>query len=47
MFGILFMTQLNLPWYYAPLMSLIIYAGALQFVALGIFAAHGSLLGLF
>lgn len=46
-FGILFVTELNLPWYFAPLMSLIVFAGAIQFVALGIFTVHGSLIGLF
>lgn len=44
-FGVLFM-KLGLPWYYAPLMSLVVFAGAVQFVALGIFAAHGSIVGL-
>ena len=45
-FGVLFM-ELGLPWYYAPLMSLVVFAGAVQFVALGIFAAQGSIIGLF
>lgn len=46
-FGILFVDHLALPWYLAPIMSLVTYAGAIQFVALGIFIAHGSILGLF
>jgi len=46
-FGVLFTSQLDLPWIMAPLMSLITLAGAIQFVALGIFAANGSLIGLF
>ncbi|MCB1074883.1 MAG: AzlC family ABC transporter permease [Simkania sp.] len=46
-FGILFVTELSLPWYLAPLMSLLVLAGAIQFVAIGIFAAHGSILGFF
>lgn len=44
-FGILFF-NLGYPWYYAPLMSALVYAGAVQFIALGIFAAHGSYLEL-
>lgn len=46
-FGILFTTQMDLPWILAPFMSLVVVAGAIQFVALGIFAAQGSILGLF
>lgn len=46
-FGILFVDHLALPWVLAPIMSLVTYAGAIQFVALGIFIAHGSILGLF
>lgn len=46
-FGMLFTSELNLPWILAPLMSLFVLAGAIQFVALGIFVAHGSILGLF
>lgn len=46
-FGILFTSHMDLPWIFAPLMSVITFAGAIQFVALGIFAVKGSILGLF
>ena len=44
-FGVLFV-NLGLPWFYAPLMSLLVYAGAVQFLALGIIAVHGSYLNI-
>lgn len=40
-FGVLF-NQLHEPWYVAPIMSLLVYAGAVQFIALGIISTHGS-----
>lgn len=39
-------SQHGLPWYYAPLASAFVYAGAMQFLALTIMAAGGSLLTL-
>lgn len=41
-FGVLFM-QLDLPWWGAPLMSLFIYAGAGQFLAVTLLANHAGL----
>ncbi len=41
-FGILFQ-DLGYAWYYAPLMGLTVYAGAAQFMAVGLLAAHASL----
>jgi predicted branched-subunit amino acid permease len=43
-FGFLFTSELSLPWILAPFMSLMVFAGAIQFVALGIFAAQGSII---
>lgn len=40
-FGILF-HRLHQPWYYAPLMSMFVYACAVQFIALSIMMLHGS-----
>jgi len=37
-FGILFQ-ELNYPWYFASLMGVIVYAGAAQFMAIGLLAA--------
>lgn len=37
---------MDLPWFLAPIMSFVTFAGAIQFVALGIFAVHGSFIGL-
>jgi len=42
-FGMLFQ-QLGYPWYYATLMALLVYAGAAQFMAVGLLAAQASLL---
>lgn len=41
-FGYLF-HQLEAPWILAPVMSLCVYAGSVQFMALGLLASHGSL----
>ncbi|WP_029132138.1 AzlC family ABC transporter permease [Sedimenticola selenatireducens] len=41
-FGILFQ-NLGYAWYYAPLMGLTVYAGAAQFMAVGLLAAQASL----
>ncbi len=38
-FGFLFVDQTGLSWVYAPLMSLIVFAGASQFLAVGLLAA--------
>lgn len=40
-FGVLF-NHLHEPWYFAPLMSAVVYAGAAQFIAIGIMATVGS-----
>ena len=37
-FGLLFQ-ELNYPWYFASLMGIIVYAGAAQFMAIGLLAA--------
>lgn len=42
-FGLL-LTSFDYPWYLAPLMSIFIYAGALQFVAIGFFNAKVGLI---
>lgn len=42
-FGILFQ-NLGYEWYFSPLMGLLVYAGAAQFMALGLLAAQASLL---
>lgn len=42
-FGILF-DHLHQPWYFAPIMSLFAYSGAVQFVTIGIMGQHGSYL---
>lgn len=41
-FGFLFV-KMGLPWYLAPLMSLLVYAGAAQFIALTLLANHAGL----
>ncbi|MGI5174527.1 AzlC family ABC transporter permease [Treponema sp. OMZ 840] len=41
-FGLM-LTQAGYPWYLAPLMSIIMYAGAGQYAAVGLFAAGASL----
>jgi len=38
--------QLGFHWYFAPIMSFFVYSGAMQFVAIGILAAHGSYLSM-
>ncbi|WP_133128673.1 AzlC family ABC transporter permease [Legionella nagasakiensis] len=44
-FGILF-THADYPWYLAPLMSAIVYAGAVQFVVLSMMIDHASILAI-
>lgn len=41
-FGVLF-THADFPWYLAPLMSALLYAGAVQFVALSMMISHSSI----
>ncbi|KTD64108.1 AzlC family ABC transporter permease [Legionella spiritensis] len=41
-FGVLF-TNAGFPWYQAPLMSALVYAGAVQFIALGMMINHNNL----
>ncbi len=45
-FGLL-ITSLDYPWYFALLMSVFIYAGALQFLAIGFFSSKLGLLDIF
>ncbi len=45
-FGLL-ITSLNYPWYLALLMSVFIYAGALQFLAIGFFTSKLGLIDIF
>ena len=45
-FGLLFGT-LGYPWYFAGVSALIVYAGAAQFLAVGLLAAHASLTEIF
>lgn len=40
-FGVLF-NHFHDPWYIAPPMSLFVYAGAVQFISIGIMATFGS-----
>lgn len=44
-YGFMFVQMVG-PWYLGTLMSTIVYAGAVQFLALGVFAEHGSLLAM-
>lgn len=44
-FGILF-NHLGFNWVYAPIMSLLVYAGSVQFVALSFLMSHGSLVSM-
>ncbi|WP_165855186.1 AzlC family ABC transporter permease [Marinobacter sp. JSM 1782161] len=46
-FGVLFVTQLDYPWWGATLMSVAIYAGAGQILAISLLAAHAGLLEVF
>jgi len=46
-FGVLFATQLDYPWWVAPLTGLIIYAGAGQILAVSLLAGHAGLLEVF
>lgn len=45
-FGLL-LASINLPWYVALIMSVFIYAGALQFLAIGFFTAKAGLFDIF
>ena len=42
-FGVLFTTQLDYPWWIAPLMGLVIYAGAGQILAVSLLTANAGL----
>ncbi|KEF32511.1 AzlC family protein [Marinobacter nitratireducens] len=46
-FGVLFSTQLEYAWWIAPLMGIVIYAGAGQILAVSLLAAHAGLLEVF
>lgn len=46
-FGVLFATQLDYAWWIAPLMGVVIYAGAGQILAVSLLAAHAGLLEVF
>ena len=45
-FGLLF-NALGYPWYYATLSGLVIFAGAAQFLSVGLLAAHAGLMSIF
>jgi 4-azaleucine resistance transporter AzlC len=46
-FGVLFTTQLDYAWWAAPLMGIVIYAGAGQILAVSLLAANAGLLEVF
>lgn len=46
-FGVLFATQLDYPWWIAPLMGVLIFAGAGQILAVSLIAAHAGLAEVF
>lgn len=46
-FGVLFTTQLDYAWWAAPLMGVVIFAGAAQILAVSLLAAHAGLLEVF
>jgi 4-azaleucine resistance transporter AzlC len=46
-FGVLFVTQLDYVWWAAPLMGVLIYAGAGQILAVSLLATHAGLLEVF
>ncbi|MCM0612199.1 AzlC family ABC transporter permease [Marinobacter sediminum] len=46
-FGVLFATQLEYPWWVAPVMGVVIYAGAGQILAVSLLAANAGLLEVF
>lgn len=46
-FGVLFATQLDFDWWYAPLMSLFIYAGAAQMLAVSLLATTMDIFSVF
>ncbi|MCG8509091.1 MAG: AzlC family ABC transporter permease [Rhodospirillales bacterium] len=43
-FGFLFVDQTGLSWVYAPLMSIVVFAGASQFLAVGLLAAGAGVI---
>jgi 4-azaleucine resistance transporter AzlC len=45
-FGVLF-GKLGQPWWYAALSGLVVYAGAAQYLSVGLFGAHASLASIF
>ncbi len=45
-FGLLFGT-LDYPWYFSPLSGAVVFAGAAQFLSIGLLAAHASLTSVF
>src|SRR5690554_866932 len=46
-FGVLFVTQLEYVWWAAPLMGVLIYAGAGQILAVSLLATHAGLVEVF
>lgn len=46
-FGVVFSTQLDYAWWFAPLMGLVIYAGAGQLLAVSLLAAYTGLVEVF
>lgn len=46
-FGVLFVTQLDYPWWGATLMSVTVFAGAAQLLAVGLLAANAGLVEVF
>lgn len=44
-FGVVF-TQQGFDWFYAPIMSVLVYAGAVQFVTLSMMSEHASILAI-
>ncbi|WP_207308848.1 AzlC family ABC transporter permease [Marinobacter salicampi] len=46
-FGVLFTAQLDYGWWVAPLMGIVIFAGAAQILAVGLLATHADLLAVF
>ncbi|WP_148864861.1 AzlC family ABC transporter permease [Marinobacter fonticola] len=46
-FGVLFVTQLEYPWWGATLMSITVFAGAAQLLAVGLLAANAGLVEVF
>ena len=46
-FGVLFVTELGLDWYWAVAFSLIVFAGSAQFLSVGLIANHAGLFEVF